>query len=197
MRMETDSSGSLSSSAPKFVVPSSSSAGLSSSASSASSSLGTGDAARKPAAFIMPGSGEDEDEEEDHDDGRAGPSGNPPFIIIMGQTTAGSAVSSRKVVHNASSKVSLVVQRMLLPIIQTPLRSHVVFDVEEDQVELDLIEQLGKKNPEVLEDSTGLTFIQHLQGLFDRYNWWRSPSGAYSRVAIACPSSSVRNTGSS
>lgn len=145
----------------------------------------------------MPGSGEDEDEEEDHDDGRAGPSGNPPFIIIMGQTTAGSAVSSRKVVHNASSKVSLVVQRMLLPIIQTPLRSHVVFDVEEDQVELDLIEQLGKKNPEVLEDSTGLTFIQHLQGLFDRYNWWRSPSGAYSRVAIACPSSSVRNTGSS
>lgn len=196
MRMETDSSGSLSSSAPKFVVPSSSSAGLSSSASS-SSSLGTGDAARKPAAFIMPGSGEDEDEEEDHEDGRAGPSGNPPFIIIMGQTTAGSAVSSRKVVHNASSKVSLVVQRMLLPIIQTPLRSHVVFDVEEDQVELDLIEQLGKKNPEVLEDSTGLTFIQHLQGLFDRYNWWRSPSGAYSRVAIACPSSSVRNTGSS
>ena len=99
--------------------------------------------------------------------------------------------NNRKVVHNASSKVSLVVQRMLLPIIQTPLRSHVVFDVEEDQVELDLIEQLGKKNPGVLEDQTGLTFIQHLQGLFDRYKWWRSPSGAYSRVAVY-PSGSRR-----
>ena len=103
----------------------------------------------------------------------------------------GAVKDSRKVVHNASSKVSLVVQRMLLPIIQTPLRSHVVFDVEEDQLELDLIEQLGKKNPEVLDDTTGLTFIQHLQGLFDRYRWWRSPSGAYSRVAV-CPSSSRR-----
>lgn len=98
--------------------------------------------------------------------------------------------------HNASSKVSLVVQRMLLPIIQTPLRSHVVFDVEEDQVELDLIEQMGKKNPAVLEDQSGLTFIQHLQGLFDRYRWWRSPSGAYSRVAV-CPPPPQHSTTSS
>jgi hypothetical protein len=104
--------------------------------------------------------------------------------------------SSRKVVHNASSKVNLVVQRMLLPIIHTPLRSHVVFDVEEDQLELDLIEQMGKKNPAVLEDATGLTFIQHLQGLFDRYRWWRSPSGAYSRVAV-CPPPPPHSTTSS
>ena len=112
---------------------------------------------------------------------------------IGGMMTTGQGKDSanRKVVHNASSKVSLVVQRMLLPIIQTPLRSHVVFDVEEDQVELDLIEQMGKKNPDVLEDATGLTFIQHLQGVFHRYRWWQSPSGAYSRVAV-CPSSRAR-----
>lgn len=73
----------------------------------------------------------------------------------------------RKVVHNASSKVSLVVQRMMFPLLDTPMRSHVVFDVERDQTEMDLMDQLGRNKPEVLEDST--TFVQHIQGLYDRY----------------------------
>ena len=77
------------------------------------------------------------------------------------------ACKERKVVHNASSKVSLVVQRMLLPLLDAPLRSHVVFDVEKDQTELDLMDQLSREKPEVLEDSK--SFVEHLQALYDRY----------------------------
>lgn len=87
-------------------------------------------------------------------------------------------------VHNASSKVSLVVQKMLLPLLDTPMRTHVVFDVESDQVELDLMDQLGRTKPEVLDDST--TFVKHLQILFDRYRQGFCPTkGAYTRVSPA------------
>ena len=94
----------------------------------------------------------------------------------------------RKVVHNASSKVSLVVQKMLFPLLDTPMRSHVVFDVERDQAELDLMDQLGRNKPEVLEDSQ--TFVQHLQGLFGRYKQGFSiyhSGGVYNRVATQPP----------
>lgn len=89
-------------------------------------------------------------------------------------------------VHNASSKVTLVVQKMLFPLLDTPMRSHVVFDVERDQAELDLMDQLGRNKPEVLEDSQ--TFVQHLQGLFDRYKQGFSVcGGAYNRVPTLSP----------
>ncbi len=97
--------------------------------------------------------------------------------------------TERKVVHNASSKVSLVVQKMLFPLLDTPMRSHVVFDVEREQAELDLLDQLGRNKPEVLEDSR--TFVQHLQGLFDRYKQGFSVhGGAYSRVSTHSPCAS-------
>ena len=87
----------------------------------------------------------------------------------------------RKLVHNASSKVSLVVQRMLLPLLETPMRTHVVFDVDKDQAELDLMDQLEREKPEILEDSK--SFVQHLQGLYDRYKQGvLVHGGAYSRV---------------
>jgi hypothetical protein len=94
-------------------------------------------------------------------------------------------VRERKVVHNASSKVSLVVQRMLFPLLDTPMRTHVVFDVELDQAELDLMDQLGRNKPEVLEDPK--TFVQHLQGLYDRYKQGFSvPCGkGYDRVSTS------------
>ena len=83
--------------------------------------------------------------------------------------------------HNASSKVSLVVQRMLLPLLDTPMRTHVVFDVDKDQAELDLMDQLEREKPEILEDSK--SFVQHLQGLYDRYKQGvLVHGGAYSRV---------------
>jgi hypothetical protein len=97
---------------------------------------------------------------------------------------ASNSLKERKVVHNASSKVSLVVQKMLLPLLDTPMRTHVVFDVESDQVELDLMDQLGRTKPEVLDDST--TFVKHLQILFDRYRQGFCPTkGAYTRVSPA------------
>lgn len=105
--------------------------------------------------------------------------------VTMDKHAAGG--KERKLVHNASSKVSLVVQRMLLPLLDTPMRTHVVFDVDKDQAELDLMDQLEREKPEVLEDSK--SFVQHLQGLYDRYKQGMLVhGGAYSRVAVHPPS---------
>ena len=85
--------------------------------------------------------------------------------------------SSGKQVHNASSKVNLVVHKMLLPLLDAPLRTHVVFDAEADQAELDLLEEVDKSNPQILEDPT--SFVQHLQSLLSRY---RAYASGYSRI---------------
>ena len=106
---------------------------------------------------------------------------------VVGNNHNSNNNKERKVVHNASSKVSLVVEKMLLPLLDTPMRTHVIFDVESDQVELDLMEQLGRTKPEVLDDS--VTFVKHLQSLFDRYRQGFCPKGAYTRV---CPAASRR-----
>lgn len=82
-----------------------------------------------------------------------------------------------KQVHNASSKVNLVVRKMLLPLLDAPMHPHVVFDAEEDQEELDLLEKMDRARPEMLEDPK--TFVQHLQGLLSRYQAYAS---GYSRV---------------
>ena len=81
----------------------------------------------------------------------------------------------RKVVHNASSKVSLVIQRMLLPLLDSPMRTHVLLDTEGDQLELDLLDQVGRAKPALMEDQE--TFIQHLLNLLERYK-----HSGYSRV---------------
>jgi hypothetical protein len=86
-------------------------------------------------------------------------------------------VAERKGVHNASSKVSLVVQRMLFPLLEGPMRTHVVLDTEANQVELDLLDQVGRDKPGLMDDQQG--FVQHLLGLIERYRWRR---GAYARV---------------
>jgi hypothetical protein len=83
-----------------------------------------------------------------------------------------------KGVHNASSKVSLVVQRMLFPLLEAPMRTHVVLDTEANQVELDLLDQVGRDKPGLMDDQQGL--VQHLLSLIERYRWKRG--GAYSRV---------------
>lgn len=82
--------------------------------------------------------------------------------------------------HNASSKVSLVVQRMLFPLLDVPMRTHVLLDAEADQVELDLLDQVGREKPSLMEDQQ--CFLQHLQSLLERYKR-RREGPAYSRVA--------------
>jgi hypothetical protein len=84
----------------------------------------------------------------------------------------------RKPVHNASSKVSLVVQRMLFPLLETPMRTHVLLDTEADQLELDLLDQVGRDKPELLDDQQ--SFVQHLLQLMERYK--RGGDG-YARVS--------------
>ncbi len=85
-----------------------------------------------------------------------------------------------KQVHNASSKVNLVVHKMLLPLLDTPLRTHVVFDAETDQAELDLMEQVDRNNPKMLDDPT--SFVQHIQRIMFRY---KSYAAGYSPVSRA------------
>ena len=73
----------------------------------------------------------------------------------------------RKLMHNASSKVAVVVEKMLLPLLDAPMRSHVVFDAVSDQVEMDLMEELERQRPDVMADPG--SFSGHLLTLFDRY----------------------------
>lgn len=83
----------------------------------------------------------------------------------------------RKPVHNASSKVSLVVQRMLFPMLDSPMRTHVLLDTDADLVELDLLDQMGRTRPDLLDDQQ--TFVQHLLSLMERYR----RGGGYARVS--------------
>lgn len=82
----------------------------------------------------------------------------------------------RKVMHNASSKVSVVVHRMLFPLLESPMRTHVLLDNDADQAELDLLDQMGRRNPGIMDDQQ--TFVQHLLGLVERYK-----GGGYARVS--------------
>ncbi len=83
------------------------------------------------------------------------------------QGTSAADPRERRPVHNASSKVSLVVQRMLFPMLDSPMRTHVLLDTDEEQVELDLLDQLDRTRPGLMEDHG--SFVQHLVGLLERY----------------------------
>jgi hypothetical protein len=82
-------------------------------------------------------------------------------------TSSDEAGQSRKVVHNASSKVSLVVRKMLFPLLDSPMHTHVALDSDADQVELDLLDQVERHKPGIIEDDEG--FMQHIQKLLTRY----------------------------
>lgn len=85
-----------------------------------------------------------------------------------------------KVAHNASSKVSLVVQKMLFPLLDSPMRTHVVLDSESEQAELDLLDQVNRQNPSLLNDQQ--SFIKHIQSLLERY-CRRCNGPTYARVS--------------
>lgn len=89
----------------------------------------------------------------------------------------GGGCKGRKLMHNASSKVAVVVEKMLLPLLDVPLRSHVIFDAETDQAEMDLMEEVEKQNPGVMTDSN--SFARHFNTLYDRY---KAYVGGYTAV---------------
>lgn len=94
------------------------------------------------------------------------------------------AGKARKATHNASSKVAVVVERMLLPMLDTPLRPHVLFDAleEEDQGVLDLVDEVDRRHPGAAADAT--SFLGHMAVLYERYRagcWARG--GGYAPAA--------------
>ena len=73
----------------------------------------------------------------------------------------------RKAIQNASSKVNLVIQRMLLPLLEVPMRSHVSFEDNGDELELALLDHVSSTRPEVMADEQ--SFLGYFQVLFQRY----------------------------
>jgi hypothetical protein len=104
------------------------------------------------------------------------------MVGSSGEPAQQEEAACRKVVHNASSKVSLVVHKMLFPLLDTPMRTHVVLDTEADQVELDLLDQVGRHKPALMEDEQGL--LRHLQSLLERYRR-RQTGPRYAQVPTA------------
>ena len=87
---------------------------------------------------------------------------SPPLVSNNSQQ------KDRKTVQNASSKVSVVVQRMLLPLLDHPgMASHVVFEAEPSSPdpELDLMQKIFKKQPDLMGDKD--SFLEHAAHLFD------------------------------
>jgi hypothetical protein len=87
-------------------------------------------------------------------------------VVVEQQEEVGGG-KERKVMHNASSKVSVVVHRMLFPLLDSPMRTHVLLDTDDQQPELDLLDQMGRRNPGIMDDQQ--SFVQHLLGLVERY----------------------------
>lgn len=77
------------------------------------------------------------------------------------------AGKERKTIQNASAKVNLVVQRMLLPLLDVPMRSHVSFDAGDVETGLDFMDHVGSIRPDLLSDEE--CFVQYARGLFQRY----------------------------
>lgn len=73
----------------------------------------------------------------------------------------------RKSVQNASSKVSLVVHRMLVPLLEVPMKSHVAFDTDEDEPERELMDHVQRRNPAVMSDK--ISFLDFIGKMFDVY----------------------------
>lgn len=91
------------------------------------------------------------------------------------------SAKGRKQMHNASSKVAVVVEKMLLPLLDVPLRTHVGFEPVADQAELDLMEEVDRRNPGLMTDCGA--FTRHLLNLFDRYRGGWGGSTGYGRVS--------------
>ncbi len=89
--------------------------------------------------------------------------------LMRSTAAAGGEDARRKVTHNASSKVAVVVERMLLPLLDVPLRPHVVFDAldVEDHGELEMVDEVERRYPGAV-TSAG-TFLERMSAIYSRY----------------------------
>jgi len=70
-------------------------------------------------------------------------------------------------VVNAASKIVAVVDKMLLPLLDISVGTHVRFVVEEEQAEFDLFDEVRRRRPACLDDAD--TFALHARSLYERY----------------------------
>lgn len=70
---------------------------------------------------------------------------------------------------NAASKVVVVIEKMLLPLLDTYVGTHVCFSVAEEQTEFDLLDQVRRERPGVMTDLE--TFVEYARGLYERYHF--------------------------
>ena len=71
----------------------------------------------------------------------------------------------RKPIHNASSKVSLVVHRMLAPLIDYEVGSFVDLDGDEESSDVNFIDSVRQAQPQAFISRD--TFIQFINSLYD------------------------------
>jgi hypothetical protein len=79
----------------------------------------------------------------------------------------GRSAKGGALVLNAASKIVAVVDKMLLPLLDISVGTHVRFVVEEDQAEFDLFDEVRRRRPACLADAD--TFALHARSLYERY----------------------------
>jgi hypothetical protein len=71
------------------------------------------------------------------------------------------------VMLNAASKVVGVMDKMLLPLLDAAVGTHVSFVAVDEQSEFDLFDEMRRRRPSVMEDAE--TFARHARDLYGRY----------------------------
>lgn len=108
-------------------------------------------------------------------------SDGPPCDRVAGVADTGATgARGKKVMLNAASKVVVVVEKMLLPLLDIPVGSHVVFGAVDEQTEFDLFDELRRKQPDVMDDVD--TFARHATELYQRYQCYAGSVAGSSRV---------------
>jgi hypothetical protein len=79
-----------------------------------------------------------------------------------------SSTKSRKPIQNAPTKVNQVVHRMLFPLLETPLASHVSFTRSDSEPVVELLERLQDSLPSVMDDKT--VFLSVLEKAYDAFS---------------------------
>lgn len=89
-------------------------------------------------------------------------------MVTSSECTSGEVASrGKKTMLNAASKVVVVIEKMLLPLLDVYVGSHVSFFVADEQTEFDFLDQVQRQHPGAMTDLE--TFVEYARGLFERY----------------------------
>ena len=93
--------------------------------------------------------------------------GDTSSSSIRGDGEAAS-MRGKKTMLNAASKVVAVVEKMLLPLLDTHVGTHVSFCVSDEHSEFDLLDGVRRVRPGAMSDLD--TFVEYARGLYERYS---------------------------